>query len=234
MARRIKDKETGPRKIRLDDLTTLSMLTETQSKVKQAYQSQKNLLLHGIAGTGKSFLAMYFALEEVLNPESTFKELVIVRSIVPTRDMGFLKGDEKEKIQVYEAPYIAICAELFGISNAYELLKAQGLIRFISTSFIRGITLNNSIVIVDELENLNFHELDSVITRIGQRSKLILCGDYSQSDFARTSERDGCLSFMKILKEMKMFTFIEFSVQDIVRSALVKEYIINKYKLGYS
>lgn len=220
------------RRVRIDDLNTFEPITEKQKETYTAFEKQKNMLLHGIAGTGKTFISLYLALEEILDAASEIKKIVIIRSIVPTRNIGFLKGDDKEKIEVYEAPYKAICEELFDVKEAYNSLKAQGVIEFMPTSFIRGSTINNSIIIVDEFENLNFHELDSVITRVGKNSKLIFCGDYTQSDFTKTEERQGCISFMKILKQMPSFTFIEFGVEDIVRSSLVREYIVNKYKLG--
>jgi len=220
------------RRIRIDDLDTLEPLTQKQRETISAYRKDKNLLLHGIAGTGKTFLGLSLAFEEVLDPSNDYEFVGIVRSIVPTREIGFLKGDDKEKVSVYEAPYKAICGELFGIPDAYDCLKDQGAVQFMSTSFIRGLTLNNCIIIVDEVQNLSFHELDSIITRVGSNSKIVFCGDYTQSDFNKTSERDGCLAFMKILKQMNHFDFIEFEIEDIVRGPLVKEYIINKYKLG--
>lgn len=224
--------ESGIRKIRIDDLSTISPLTEKQADTIAAYRRNKNLLLHGIAGTGKTFIATSLALEEVLDPSSDYKALYFVRSIVPTRDIGFLKGDDKEKIAVYEAPYKAICGELFNKQDSYDILKTQGAVNFISTSFIRGLTLNDCIIIVDEFENLSFHELDSIITRMGNNSKIVFCGDYTQSDLTKTNEKNGCLDFMRILKSMNDFSFIEFGVEDIVRGKTVKNYIINKYKLG--
>jgi phosphate starvation-inducible protein PhoH len=231
---RVTNKETvrQQRKIRIDDLSILEPLTQKQRETISAYRKDKNLLLHGIAGTGKTFLALSLAFEEVLDPSNDYNFVGIVRSTVPTREMGFLKGDDKEKIAVYEAPYSAICGELFGISDAYESLKGQGAVHFMSTAFIRGITLNDCVIIVDEFENLSFHELDSIITRMGKNSKIIFCGDYTQSDLTKTNERNGCLDFMKILKDMKRFEFLEFGIEDIVRGDTVRDYIISKYKLG--
>ena len=227
-----RDTARPQRKIRIDDLASLNPLTQKQKDTITAYRKNKNLLLHGIAGTGKTYLGLSLAFEEVLDPSNDFTKVVVVRSTVPTRDMGFLKGDDKEKIVVYESPYIALCSELFGIKDAYECLKSQEALEFISTAFVRGITLNDCIVLVDETQNLSFHELDSVITRLGKNSKVIFCGDYTQSDFTKTNDRNGCLDFMKILKQMNHFDFIEFGIEDIVRGPLVKEYITNKYKLG--
>ena len=192
--------EKALRKVRIDDLQTFEPITSHQNDTFRLYREDKNLLLHGIAGTGKTFLSIYLALEEVLDPSNKYKKIAIVRSVVPTRDMGFLKGNAEEKISAYEAPYNSICGELFAVKDAYESLKAQGSIEFISTSFIRGTTFNDTIVIVDECENLNFHELDSIITRIGKNSKILFCGDHTQSDFTKASEKNGIIDFMKILK----------------------------------
>lgn len=207
-------------------------LTENQKVTFNSFNQDKNLMLHGIAGTGKSFMAMYLSLKQILgDPESPYKRIVIVRTVVPTRDMGFLPGNSKEKTKVYEAPYYAICNELFGRGDAYDYLKNKNLIEFISTSFIRGITLNDSIVIVDEMQNATLHELDSVITRIGHNCKVIFCGDFRQTDFTREHEKNGLTDFMRIVKSMRSFDLIEFEAKDIVRSALVKEYIILKDKM---
>lgn len=114
----------------------------------------------------------------------------------------------------------------------YGNLKTQGTISFWSTSFIRGTTLDNSIILVDEFANLNGHELDSIITRVGEDSKIMFCGDATQSDLIKTSERNGIIDFMKVLRVMPSFDIIEFDVEDIVRSSLVKEYLTAKYELG--
>jgi len=206
-------------------------LTANQKLTYQNFNN-KNLMLHGMAGTGKSFISLYLSLKEVIKSESIYKKVVIVRSVVPTRDMGFLPGNNKEKAKVYEAPYYAICTELFGRGDAYELLKSRGIVDFISTSFIRGITLNDCVIVVDEIANLTLHELDSIITRVGKNCKIIFSGDFSQSDFTREQDRNGLKDFMRIIERMKSFEFIEFNENDIVRSAMVKEYIISKHRLG--
>ena len=187
------------KKVRIDDLQTFSPITDNQRKTYEAYRENKHLLLHGIAGTGKTFLSLYLALEEVLDPSSDYNDIFIVRSVVSTRDIGFLPGDEQEKVSIYEAPYRSICRELFGIKDSYDALKQQGNIKFMSTSFIRGITINNAVIIVDECQNLNFHELDSIITRVGRNSKIIFCGDYTQTDLTRENDKRGIFNFMKII-----------------------------------
>ena len=231
LLRQGKPKENYQEKINFN-LKHFHPLTENQKIAFSSFDNDKNLMLHGIAGTGKSFMAMYLSLKQILsNPECEYKKIVIVRSVVPTRDMGFLPGNNKEKTKVYEAPYYAICTELFGRGDAYEYLKSRNLIEFISTSFIRGITLNDCIVIVDEMQNATLHELDSVITRIGHNCKVIFCGDFRQTDFTREHEKNGLVDFMSIIRRLKSFTFIDFNEHDIVRSAMVKDYIIQKDKL---
>jgi phosphate starvation-inducible protein PhoH len=212
-------------------LNQIEPLTDNQRLTFEKYHDGKNLLLHGIAGTGKSFLSVYLALQSILSDSSRYKKLIIVRSVVPTRDMGFLPGNNKEKSKVYEAPYQAIFTELFGRGDAYEYLKQKGLVDFISTSFIRGITLNDCIIVVDEIANMTLHELDSVITRVGKNCRILFCGDFRQSDFTREHERNGLIDFMRILNRMKSFEYVDFTENDIVRSAMVKEYIIAKDRL---
>lgn len=212
-------------------LKNIEPLTENQRLTFEKYHDGKNLLLHGIAGTGKSFLSIYLALQSVLSDAGRYKKLIIVRSVVPTRDMGFLPGNNKEKSKVYEAPYQAIFTELFNRGDAYEYLKQKNIVDFISTSFIRGITLNDCIIVVDEIANMTLHELDSVITRVGKNCRIIFCGDFRQSDFTREHERNGLIDFMRILNKMKSFEYVDFSENDIVRSSLVKEYIIQKDRL---
>lgn len=214
-------------------LKQIEPLTKHQKESFDAYDAGKNLMLHGIAGTGKSFISMYLALNQILkDPDSVYKKVIVVRSVVPTRDMGFLPGNSKEKAKVYEAPYYAICTELFGRGDAYDYLKQKGLVDFISTSFIRGITLNNCIIIVDEIANMTLHELDSVITRVGKNCKIVFSGDFRQSDFTKDHEKNGLPSFMRIIERMKSFSFIDFDENDIVRSSMVKDYIIQKDRLG--
>lgn len=214
------------------NLKYINALTDNQQIAFDAFDDGKHLMLHGMAGTGKTFIALYKAIDALMSNKGVQNKIYIVRSVVPTRDMGFLPGNQKEKMKVYEAPYYAICTELFDRSDAYEILKQKNAIEFISTSFIRGITMNNCYVIVDEVNNMTFHELDSVITRIGKGCKVLFCGDFRQSDLTKDQERNGLKDFMRVLSRLNDFVHVDFLEQDIVRSKLVKEYIIARQKLG--
>jgi len=214
------------------NLKHINPLTENQRIAFDAFDDGKHLMLHGMAGTGKTFIALYKSIEAMMENTGVQKKIYIVRSVVPTRDMGFLPGNQKEKMKVYEAPYYAICTELFDRSDAYEVLKQKNAIEFISTSFVRGITMNNCYVIVDEVNNMSYHELDSVITRIGKGCRVLFCGDFRQSDLTKEQERNGLKDFMRVLDRLNDFVHVDFLEQDIVRSKLVKEYIIARQKLG--
>jgi phosphate starvation-inducible PhoH-like protein len=224
--------EVSKGKFNLIDVERRWPLTETQRNVIAAYNEGQHLVLHGVAGTGKTFLSMYLALNEVLTTEDVDK-VYIIRSVVPTRDMGFLPGNARQKAAVYEAPYSAIATELFGRGDAYDILKNKNNVEFLSTSFIRGTTFRNCIIIADEINNMTFHELDSLITRVGNNCRIIFCGDYRQTDLITTADRNGLQRFMNVLNTIKSFTHIEFGISDIVRSGIVKEYIISKSDLGY-
>jgi len=206
---------------------TFSPMTRNQKRVFD-YFPHNHLVLHGMAGTGKSFLSLYLSLQAVLAKKSPYFKVIIVRSAVPTRDVGFLPGSLKEKVEVYEDPYKTIVDEIFGRGDAYSILKTKGQIEFVTTSFLRGITLDDCIVIVDEFQNCTFQELDTVITRMGEKAKIIFCGDYRQTDLDRAREKRGMTDFLRILEKMYEFEFVEFDVDDIVRSGLVKSYIIAK------
>jgi len=194
------------------------------------YKRQSNILLHGVAGTGKTFLSLYLALEDVMSKGDRKEKVVIVRSVVPTRDMGFLPGKESEKTAVYEQPYKTICSEIANRGDAYDVLKGKGIIEFISTSYIRGTTLDDAVVIVDECQNMTFHELDSIITRVGVNTRIMFCGDFRQTDLNKPHEKSGIKEFMSIISDMYYFDNVEFDFDDIVRSSLVKDYIIAKEK----
>lgn len=227
-----KAKITNSLKIRIDDLKTFDPLTDNQKKFYDAYKRQDYFIaLHGVAGTGKTFIALYKALEEVLDKSNPFKKIIIVRSAVPSREVGHLPGDLDEKTEIYRQPYQQICHTLFGRPDAYHRLEEQGYIDFISTSFIRGMSFDDAIIIVDEMQNMTFEEIDTVMTRVGYRSKIIWCGDYRQTDLnKKKNDVSGILKFFDIARRMNAFTRIEFSVDDIVRSSLVKDYILAKLK----
>jgi len=225
-----KDK-TSPLKLRIDDLRTFEPLTENQEKVYKAWNEDNHLVLTGSAGTGKTFSAVYLGLEQVLDKGNQLEKVVITRSIVPTREIGFLPGSMEEKMEPYSGPYRAICTELFQDTKAYDKLVEQDAVEFLSTSYIRGTTFNDAVIIVDEMQNLTFHELDSVITRIGQNCRIIFCGDYLQSDFTKESDKNGFGKFLKIIEHMTKFSVITFTWADIVRSDFVRDYIMTKEML---
>ena len=212
----------------------ITPITDTQRLAFESWEQGYNLMLHGIAGTGKTFLGLYFALSQVMNRRSPYERVYIVRSTVPTRDQGFLPGTTRQKEAVYEAAYVDISDELFDRSDAYNILKQKDLVRFTSTSFLRGTTFKDCIVLVDEVQNMAEQELHTVMTRIGENSKIIFCGDVNQDDLTseRKREMSGLRNFMKVIDNMDEFDFIEFQISDIVRSELVKSYIIERDRLG--
>ena len=221
-----------------EHLLEIKPLTPAQEKVFDAWEKNKHLFLFGAAGTGKSFITMYLALKDILDEQSPYNKLYIVRSLVPTREIGFLPGDHEDKANLYQIPYKNMVRYMFEMPDdasfemLYANLKAQDTVSFWSTSFIRGTTIDNAIVLVDESENLNFHELDSIITRLGVNSKIIFAGDAAQSDLIKAHEKTGIMDFKKIIDDMSEFESIEFGIDDIVRSGLVKSYLISKINLG--
>jgi len=223
---------TNSLKIKLDHLKTFEALTPNQQKFFDAYKRGDYFItLHGVAGTGKTFCAVYKALEEVLDKTNPFNKIIVVRSAVQGREVGHLPGDISEKMEIYQQPYRQICETLFGRKDAWDRLEEQGYIEFISTSFIRGMSFDDAIIIVDEMQNLTFEEIDTVMTRVGYRSKIIWCGDYRQTDLnKKRNDVSGILKFFDVAHHMSSFTKIEFTVDDIVRSSLVREYIIAKLK----
>ena len=219
-------------------LKTIEPLTENQERFFHDYGIDQNIFAYGAAGTGKTFVALYLALRDVLDENTPYEKIYIVRSLVATREIGFLPGDHEDKSSLYQIPYKNMVKYMFKMpdDNSFELLytnlKAQGTVSFWSTSFIRGTTFDNAILIIDEFQNLNFHELDSIITRVGESSKIFFCGDATQTDLTKTAERNGIVDFMRIINSMPSFETIEFQAEDICRSGLVKEYIIAKLELG--
>ncbi len=220
--------------INADYLVDIEPITDNQKVLFDSYAEDKNIIAYGSAGTGKTFITLYNAIKDVLDENTPYEKIYMVRSLVSTREIGFLPGDHEDKASLYQIPYKHMVKYMFQMSSdadfemLYGNLKAQETIKFWSTSFLRGTTLDNAIIIVDEFQNLNFHELDSIITRVGQNSKIFFCGDASQTDLQKTNERNGIIDFMKIIRSMPSFDLIEFGIDDIVRSGLVKEYLIAK------
>ena len=227
-----------------DFLKDITPLTENQEALFAAFDDGQNVVASGAAGTGKTFITLYNALCHVLDERTPQEKIYIVRSLVATREIGFLPGDHEDKSALYQIPYKNMVKYMFqlplvnGVEDAtafemlYGNLKNQGTISFWSTSFLRGTTLDNAIIIVDEFQNLNFHELDSIITRAGENTRIMFCGDASQTDLIKTNERNGIHDFMRILRVMPSFEIIDFGIDDIVRSGLCKEYLYAKDELG--
>ena len=219
-------------------LVDITPLTDNQKRLFDSYSDNKHLVAYGCAGTGKTFITFYNALKEVLDENTPYEKIYIVRSLVSTREIGFLPGDHEDKADIYQIPYKNMVKYMFRMNSEadfemlYGNLKAQDTIKFWSTSFLRGTTLDNAIIIVDEFQNLNFHELDSIITRVGENSRIMFCGDARQTDLIKTNDRNGIVDFMNILRKMPSFDIIEFDINDIVRSGLVKEYLIAKLDMG--
>jgi predicted ribonuclease YlaK len=220
-------------------LVDIEPLTDNQRKLFDSYKEQKHLVAYGCAGTGKTFITLFNAIKDVLDERSPYERVYIVRSLVATREIGFLPGSHDDKADIYQIPYKNMVKYMFQMPSdadfemLYGNLKSQETIKFWSTSFLRGTTLDNAIIIVDEFQNLNFHELDSIITRVGENTKIMFCGDATQSDLQKTNERNGIVDFMTVLRKMPSFDIIEFGIEDIVRSGLVKEYITAKMEAGF-
>ena len=226
------------KEISTSSLVDVKPITDNQKIIFETWKKNKNQFLFGCAGTGKTFVSLYLALQDVLDLKNPADKVILVRSLIPTREIGFLPGDEEDKSALYQLPYQNMVRFMFkmpneqSFNNLYDKLKSQGSLYFLSTSFLRGLTFDNAIIIVDECQNMNFHELDTIITRVGQDSKIMFCGDFAQSDLVRNNEKNGLHDFMTILEEMKEFNCTEFTIGDIVRSGFVRNYLINKTKLG--
>jgi phosphate starvation-inducible protein PhoH len=232
--RKIKNKTTN--QILNFNLNKIEPLTENQKLTFESYEKGKHLLLIGSSGTGKTYISLYLSIKEILETKQ-YKNLIIIRSVVPSRDMGFLPGNVKEKIKAFELPYQQIFSDLFKRDDSYDYLKNKKMVDFISTSFLRGITFEDSIIVVDECQNLELNELYAIITRIGKNSKVIFCGDYKQSDikqaFKMDTKKEDILKFIEIIEHVSQFKIIKYGHDDIIRSKLVKEFIIASEKLGY-
>ena len=226
------------KEVNMNDLVTIKPITDNQKVVFSTWKKGLNQFLFGAAGTGKTFISLYLALQEIMDLKKSADKVILVRSLIPTREIGFLPGDEEDKAALYQVPYRNMVQFMFEMPNEqafnglYDKLKSQGSLYFLSTSFLRGLTFDNSIIIVDECQNLNFHELDTIITRVGQDSKIVFCGDFGQTDLVRNNEKNGLHDFMRILEDMKEFNCTEFTIGDIVRSGFVRSYLINKTKMG--
>jgi len=211
----------------------ISPLTPTQEDMFESYYQGYNIAAIGTAGTGKTMCAMYLALSDVLQRRG-YDKVIVIRSAVQTREQGFMPGSKAQKEAVFEQPYTDIVNDLFGRGDAYQILKSKGMMKFMTSSFVRGLTFDNAIIIVDECQSMTYHELDTIITRVGESSKIVFCGDTKQDDLEISRNRadvSGLAEFLKVLKQIELFDTIQFTAEDIVRSGLVKEYIMAKEQL---
>lgn len=234
--RRISQKErrkTATKNGTLDrkfSMRPIQPITDTQAELFSDYRNGYNIAAVGTAGTGKTMCALYLGLNDIMNKDE-YDQVIIVRSAVQTREQGFMPGSQAQKEAVYATPYSDIVNDLFSRGDAWDILKQKNQVRFMTSSFVRGLTFDNSIIIVDECQSMTYHELDSIITRVGETSKIIFCGDTAQDDLAGNRHRNdisGLSSFTKVLSKINSFSVIKFGIEDIVRSGLVKEYIIAK------
>lgn len=208
----------------------INPITETQENMFYSYQAGKNIAAIGTAGTGKTMCALYLALRDVLQQDQ-YDQVIIIRSAVQTREQGFMPGTQAQKEAIYSTPYSDITCDLFGRGDAWEILKQKRQVKFMTSSFVRGLTFDNSIIVVDECQSMTYHELDSIITRVGESSKIIFCGDTRQDDLVGSRNRNdvsGLGDFLRVLENISSFNTVQFGVDDIVRSGLVKEYIVAK------
>ena len=237
--KKTRSKATRRLPVNSDMMVPVEPLTENQARIFKAWDEGKHLFIYGCAGTGKTFTALYKALYDSLKSTPAFERVYLVRSLVATREIGFLPGDHEDKSSLYQIPYKNMVKYMFEMGNdndfemLYGQLKAQESIKFWSTSFLRGVTLDNSVIIIDEMQNLNFHELDSIITRVGENSRIVFCGDAMQTDLVKDREKNGIHDFMRILEMMPDdFEMIEMGIDDICRSGLVRNYLLAKHASG--
>ena len=238
MATKTRTKTKRRQPVSVSRMTEVQPLTENQEKIFKAWDEGKHLFIYGAAGTGKTFCALYKALKDCLKETPSYDAVYLVRSLVATREIGFLPGDHEDKSSLYQIPYKNMVKYMFECTSDQEFeslygsLKHQETVKFWSTSFLRGVTLDNSVIIIDEMQNLNFHELDSIITRVGENTRIVFCGDAMQTDLVKDREKNGIHDFMRILEIMPDdFTMIEMGVDDICRSGLVRNYLIAKTNL---
>jgi len=213
-------------------LKTIKPLTKNQEKTFDEYDTGNHLVLSGSAGSGKSFLALYLSLREILAKGSYYNKVIIIRSAVPSRDLGFVPGTLEEKSKIYQEPYMNIVNELVGRGDAWHFLMHKEIIEFQTTSFLRGLTFRDCIIVFDEFQSATFHEIDSVLTRVGDNCRFILCGDHAQNDLNNKKEKSGFHDAINIVTKIPSVSQINFTIDDVVRSGFVKEYLIAKEKQG--
>ena len=227
-----------PKYINHNNLLEIEAIGPAQTKAFAAYKEDKNLFLTGSAGTGKTFILLYLAFQDVFNDESPYDKVIVIRSLLPSRDAGFHSGSLEEKAMYYQAPYRMLVKFLFEMQSKdefaalWDLLIDQESVEFQTTSLLRGQTFDNAIILCDEAQNLNFAELDTVMCRVGQNTKIMFSGDEAQTAFINKDDKEGMYNFQGILGEMEECEVIKFGIGDILRSGLCRSYLIAKEQFG--
>lgn len=226
----------GPRRKKwsLHDLKNIKPISSAQRMLFESYLAHDNhVVANGFPGTGKTYLSFWLGLNSVLSPDEPQDRIIVVRSAVPARDIGFLPGDAKEKMAPFEVAYKDIVHDLIGKSTSYEDMCEAGKIEFMPTSFLRGLTWDNAVVILDEIQNLTWQEIHTVMTRIGKNTRVLVCGDVSQNDLQnKRNEETGIGNFLTVAERMNTFDIVNFTKHDVVRSGFVKDWILAKEDLA--
>ena len=228
-----------PKYINKNNLLPIEAIGPAQTEAFAKYKENKNLFLTGSAGTGKTFVLLYLAFADVFDDESPYDKVILIRSLLPSRDAGFHSGSLEEKANYYQAPYRQLVKFLFEMQSKdefaalWDLLIEQESVEFQTTSFLRGQTFDNAIIICDEAQNLNFAELDTVMCRVGQNTKIMFSGDEAQTAFINNDDKEGMYNFQGILGEMEECEVIKFGIGDILRSGLCRSYLIAKEQFGH-
>lgn len=200
--------------------------TKKQQEFIDLIDSKEVILCKGSSGTGKTFVALAKALSLL---GSYYKQIYLVKSltVVPEEELGHLKGSLEQKTDPYIMNFTWNIDKICGDGTAKSLID-KGIIKVLPIAFVRGISIDNSIVILDELQNLSFHTFKTLITRIGDRSKYIMMGDVEQID-RRNKGESPLEKIFEIFKDDDVVGTIEFTDKDCIRNPIIPK-ILSKLR----